>query len=40
MKLNLGSGSKILDGYVNVDKFDLYNIDINYKKKFCPPQSD
>ena len=24
MKLNLGSGSKIIDGYTNVDKFDYY----------------
>ena len=28
MKLNLGCGSKIYDGYVNVDKFDVYNVDI------------
>ena len=24
MKLNLGSGSKIIDGYTNVDKFNYY----------------
>ena len=28
MKLNLGSGSKILDGYTNVDKYDYYQPDI------------
>jgi len=28
MKLNLGSGSKILKGYVNVDKFQYYNPDV------------
>ena len=28
MKLNLGSGSKILDGYTNVDKFDYYKPDV------------
>jgi len=28
IKLNLGSGSKILPGYTNVDKFDTYNPDI------------
>ena len=28
MKLNLGSGSKILEGYTNVDKYDYYKPDI------------
>ena len=28
MKLNLGCGSKILDGFVNVDKFDYYPVDV------------
>ena len=41
MKLNLGSGSKILDGHVNVDKFDLYDIDIKHDlEKFPYPFDD
>ena len=28
MNLNLGCGSKILEGYTNVDKYDYYNCDI------------
>jgi len=27
MKLNLGCGAKIINGYVNVDKFDYYDVD-------------
>ena len=30
MKLNLGCGRKIYDGYVNDDKFDIYNIDLKH----------
>ncbi len=36
MKLNLGSGSKILEGYVNVDKFDYYNPDIVHDLEIFP----
>ena len=28
MKLNLGSGSQILEGYTNVDKYEYYKPDI------------
>ena len=28
MNINLGCGSKILEGYTNVDKYDYYNCDI------------
>ena len=36
MKLNLGCGSKIYDGFINVDKFDLYNIDIQHDLEKFP----
>ena len=41
MKLNLGSGSKILKGYVNVDKFQYYNPDVVHDlEKFRYPFKD
>ena len=36
MKLNLGCGNKIKDGYVNIDKFDVYNIDIKHDLEKFP----
>tara|TARA_B100001109_G_scaffold254368_1_gene253897 strand:- start:771 stop:1331 length:561 start_codon:yes stop_codon:yes gene_type:complete len=36
MKLNLGSGSKILDGYINVDKYDYYKPDIIHDLEVFP----
>ena len=36
MKLNLGSGSKILDGYTNVDKFDYYKPDVIHDLEIFP----
>jgi hypothetical protein len=38
MKLNLGCGAKILNGYVNVDKFDYYDVDkVHDLEKFPYP---
>ena len=36
MKLNLGSGSKILDGYTNVDKYDYYKPDVIHDLEIFP----
>ena len=41
MKLNLGSGSKILEGYTNVDKYEYYKPDIVHDlEKFPYPFKD
>ena len=41
MKLNLGCGRKIFEGYVNVDKFDFDNVDIKHDlEKFPYPFDD
>ncbi len=41
MKLNLGCGAKILNGYVNIDKFDYYDVDIVHDlEKFPYPFDD
>tara|TARA_B100000282_G_C31612751_1_gene435532 strand:- start:242 stop:808 length:567 start_codon:yes stop_codon:yes gene_type:complete len=41
IKLNLGCGSKILSGFVNVDKFDVYKPDIVHDlEKFPYPFED
>ena len=36
MKLNLGSGSKILEGYTNVDKYDYYKPDVVHDLEIFP----
>ena len=41
MKLNLGSGSQILEGYINVDKYEYYKPDIVHDlEKFPYPFED
>ena len=36
MKLNLGSGSKILHGYINVDKYNYYKPDVVHDLEIFP----
>ena len=36
MKLNLGCGSKIINGHVNVDKYNLYNVDLVHDLECFP----
>ena len=36
MKLNLGCGNKIIEGYINVDKFDLYGVNIKHDLEKFP----
>ena len=36
LKLNLGCGSKILDGYKNLDKFNYYKPDIIHDLEITP----
>ena len=41
LKLNLGCGSKKLEGYINIDKYDTYNPDIIHDlEKFPYPFED
>ena len=41
LKINLGSGSKKIDGYLNVDKFDTFKPDIVHDlEKFPYPFKD
>ena len=36
MKLNLGCRNKIIEWYINVDKFDLYNVDLKHDLETFP----
>ena len=38
MKLNLGCRNKIIEWYINVDKFDLYNVDVKHDLETFPYQ--
>ena len=36
MKLNLGCGSTKLEGYTNLDKYDVFNPDVLHDLEICP----
>lgn len=36
MKLNLGSADKTFEGFINVDKYDVFNPDVVHDLEVCP----
>ncbi|GIR90283.1 MAG: hypothetical protein CM15mP89_2880 [Gammaproteobacteria bacterium] len=39
MKVNLGCGNKILQGWVNLDKYDVYPVDVVHDLETFPIRS-